>query len=64
MRLLQSKIKMESKLVDKRVIVGVCPEIWTLLSKAAAEHHMTVDDYANSIIESYLSLEEDLELHG
>jgi hypothetical protein len=55
---------MESKLVDRRVIVGVCPEIWTLLSKAAAEHHMTADDYANSIIESYLSLEEDLELHG
>ena len=55
---------MEGKLVDKRVIVGVCPEVWTLLSKAAAEHQMTVDDYANSIMESYLSLQEDLELHG
>lgn len=55
---------MKTKLVDKGVIVEVDPEVWTLLSKAAAELHMTMDDYANSLLESYLSLEEDLELYG
>lgn len=54
---------MKGKLVDRRVIIGLCPEVWTLLSKAASEYRMTVDDYANSLIESYLSLQEDLELH-
>ena len=53
---------MTGKLADRRVIVGLCPEVWTLLSKAASECRMTVDDYANSLIESYLSLQEDLEL--
>ena len=62
--LISLKQIMKTKLVDKGVIVKVDPEVWTLLSKAAAELHMTMDDYANSLLESYLSLEEDLELYG
>lgn len=53
---------MNGKLVDRRVIIGLCPEVWTLLSEAASECRMTVDDYANSLIAIYLSLQEDLEL--
>jgi hypothetical protein len=53
---------MRGNFPDRRIIIGLCPEVWTLLSKAASEYSMTVDDYANSLIESYLSLQEDLEL--
>jgi hypothetical protein len=53
---------MMGKFPDRRVIIGLCPEVWTLLDKAASEYSMTVDDYANSLIESYLALQEDLEL--
>ena len=54
---------MEGKIVDRRIIIGLCLEVWTLLRKEALEHRMTVDDYANSLLESYLLLQEDLELH-
>jgi hypothetical protein len=53
---------MRGNFPDRRVIIGLYPEVWTLLSKAASEYSMTIDDYANSLIESYLSLQEDLEL--
>ncbi|MFZ0329401.1 MAG: hypothetical protein WBP64_09775 [Nitrososphaeraceae archaeon] len=54
---------MEGKIVDRRIIIGLCLEVWTLLRKEALEHRMTVHDYANSLLESYLLLQEDLELH-
>ena len=53
---------MEGKIVDRRIIIGLCLEV-CFLRKEALEHRMTVDDYANSLLESYLLLQEDLELH-
>ena len=48
---------------DCHTIIVVRPYAWTLLSKVALERRRTGDDYVNSLLKSYVSLQNDLELH-
>ena len=48
---------------DCHTIIAVHPHVWTLLSKVALERRKTGDDYANSLLKSYVLLHKDLELH-